>query len=68
VKNDIFVDFDSFIVFHVDPFMIEGEDDGVEAVSGIISIVGMQACKVSLFYHSFSYQMNAVVVLLNVRP
>ena len=39
--------------------MAKAEDDGVEAVSAIISILRMQPCKASLFYHSFSYQMNA---------
>ena len=46
-------------MFNVDLSMAKAEDDGVEAVSAIISILRMQACKVSLFYHSFSYQMNA---------
>jgi len=39
--------------------MAKAEDDGVEAVSATISILCRQACKVSLFYHYFSYQMNA---------
>ena len=46
-------------MFHVDLSMAKAEDDGVEAVSAIISILRMQPCKVRLFYHSFSYQMNA---------
>ena len=58
MTNDILL-IDSFVVFHVDLSMAKAEDDGVEAVSAIISILRMQPCKVRLFYHSFSYQMNA---------
>ena len=59
-------------MFHVDLSMAKAEDDGVEAVSAIISILRMQPCKVSRFL-SFLFLSNEcrsriIDVLLNVGP
>lgn len=46
----------------VDEYGLGVRESLAEAVSAVISILGMQPCEVSLFYHSFYCQMNATVI------
>lgn len=44
----------------VDEYGLGVRESLAEAVSAVISILGMQPCEVSLLHHSFSYRMNAM--------
>jgi hypothetical protein len=46
----------------VDEYGLGVRESLAEAVSAVISILGMQPCEVSLFYHSFYCQTNATVI------
>jgi coatomer protein complex subunit gamma len=46
----------------VDEYGLGVRESLAEAVSAVISILGMQPCEVSLLHLSFSYGMNAMVI------